>query len=73
MTSVEIANLSTTGSAAFTFTPASATTGVASTTTGRTIPPMTVLTENLPAGASFASAIGIGAANVTVVFTPVQA
>ncbi len=79
MTSVEIANLSTTGAAAFTFTPAGLTTPTVAVAPGsgwpptgnRVIPPDTVVTEILPQGASFVSAIGIGAANVQVTFTPV--
>jgi hypothetical protein len=72
MGSVEIANLSTTGSAAFVFSPIGAPSVTTATTSMRTIPPATVLTESLPQGCTNASAIGIGAANVTVVFTPIN-
>ena len=67
---VEIANLSTTGSAAYVFTAAGASVATAATTAMRTIPPISVVHERLTQGASFAAAIGIGAADVVLVFTP---
>lgn len=67
---VEIANVSNNVAAAFVFTPASGTSATAATTALRTIPPLTVMQEFLPAGASYVAAAGSPAGYATLVFTP---
>ena len=65
----EIANTSTTAAVAFLFTDAGASGATAATTSARTVPPMGVLHEQLPQGASYVATISpLGAG--TVVFTP---
>lgn len=67
---VEVANTSATISAAFAVTDAGASGATAATTLMRTIPPMTVLHERLPQGASYVSAIALAAGAPVIVFTP---
>lgn len=67
---LEIANTSATVAAAFVATDAGASGATAATTSMRTIPPMTVLHERLPQGASFVSAIALAAGAPVIVFTP---
>jgi len=68
-TVVEVANLSTTASAAFVLSDATVTTVPTATTAMRTVPPATVVTEYMRQGTSFAAAIAVSG-SPTLVFTP---
>lgn len=67
---LEIANTSATVAATFVATDAGASGATAATSSMRAIPPMTVLHERLPQGASYVAAIALAAGAPVIVFTP---